>query len=396
MPSSGKLKRWLFYYVDSPTDQVTGGGRSVRNLILGLRDRGIHPVFVSQCKGGVATELEAEGVSVRIVPLPERLDVYDKKALDYSLRDKAWTVRALLRYNQRVHAVAREERVNGLWARGVRGVLQIGGVAWWDNIPLVWDIGVEQRPRGIISILHALGLFLADKVVNQAAVQHDIVFGRLLSAVCSSRLTTIQPGIARARIAELRKSAQPSNSGKQLINVASIHPRKNQMMILRAFEQVRLDHPTTQLDLVGSVKNEQYARTLRRFVERSGLDDSVRFLGWREDVPALLGQSAALVLSSHREGVPHVIREAMFAEVPVVATAVGGVPEAVKDGETGFLVSPSDTDELGECIDYLLSHLAERKRMGKQGLELARQRFSREEWLSKYAEVLHDLSHSLD
>mgnify|MGYP006279378203 CR=1 FL=1 len=84
----------------------------------------------------------------------------------------------------------------------------------------------------------------------------------------------------------------------------------------------------------------------------------------------------------------------MYAEVPVVATAVGGVLEAVKDGETGFLVPPGEVDELGECIDYLLSHSNERERMGRRGLELAQRRFSREKWLSKYATVLHGLSQS--
>jgi glycosyltransferase involved in cell wall biosynthesis len=84
----------------------------------------------------------------------------------------------------------------------------------------------------------------------------------------------------------------------------------------------------------------------------------------------------------------------MFAEVPVIATAVGGVPEAVNDGETGFLVPPGAVEKLGECIDYLLSYPDERERMGRRGLELAQRRFSREKWLSKYANVLHELSHS--
>lgn len=390
------MARWLFYYVENPSDKITGGGRSVRNLILGLRgNRGVDPVFVSQCKGGLTQKLADDGVHVRTVPLPDRLDVYDEKALDYSLADKARSVRALLQYNRKMRAVVDECAADGIWARGTRGVLQVGGAAWATQTPLVWDIGGEQPARGIIWMLHALGLFLSDGVVTQAEAQSEIVFGRFLSAACSSKFRTIHPGISSTRISQLRKAASRADEGRKLlINVGSIHPRKNQMMTLQAFEKVRGNHPEVRLDLVGPVKDEQYLYALKNFVERHSLDECVQFLGWRDDVPELLGRSDGLVLSSRREGVPHVVREAMYAEVPVVATAVGGVLEAVKDGETGFLVPPGEVDELGECIDYLLSHSNERERMGRRGLELAQRRFSREKWLSKYATVLHGLSQS--
>lgn len=380
--------------MDDPSDKITGGGRSVRNLILGLRaNRGIDPIFVSQCEGGLTRQLADDGVHVRTVPLPDRLDVYDKKALDYSLVEKARSVRALLHYNRKVQGVAHKIGADGIWTRRTRGVLQVGVAAWATQTPLVWDIGGEMPPQGIIWMLHALGLFLSDRVVTQAEMQPKIVFGRFLSTVCSSKFRAIHPGIASTRVSQLREAAARANEGrKTLINVGSIHPRKNQMMTLRAFEQVHENHPEARLDLVGPVKDEQYLYALQSFVERHSLDECVQILGWRDDVPVLLGRSDGLVLSSRREGVPHVVREAMYAEVPVIATAVGGVPEAVKDGETGFLVPPGGVDELGERIDYLLSHPDERQRMGRRGLKLAQRRFSREAWLSEYADMLSDLS----
>jgi len=388
------LARWLFYYVENPSDKITGGGRSVRNLVLGLRrNSGIDPVFVSQCEGGLTRQLADDGVHVRTVPLPDRLDVYDKKALKYSLADKARAVRALLHYNRKMRDVVQESGADGIWARGTRGVLQVGGAAWATQTPLVWDIGGEQPPQGIIWMLHAWGLFLSDRIVTQAEAQPKIVFGRFLSTVCSSKFRTIHPGIASSRVSQLRDAAsRPDDGRKLLINVGSIHPRKNQMMTLQAFAQVHRDHPDARLDLVGPVKDEQYLCALKSFVERHGLEECVHFLGWRDDVPDLLGRSDGLVLSSQREGVPHVVREAMFAEVPVIATAVGGVPEAVKDGETGFLVPLDGVDKLGECIDYVLSHPEDRRKMGERGLRLVRRRFSKGAWLSEYADVLHELS----
>lgn len=394
MPLSDKLKRWLFYYIDDPDGQITGGGRSVCNLILGLREnRGIDPLLVAQCEGSIAYQLKEEGVPVRIAPLPDPLDVYDKKALQYSLTDKARALRALFRYNRTIEGIAREYGADGIWARGTRGVLQVGLAAWWAETSLVWDIGVEQSPRGIIWILQSLSLLLADKVVLQADTQSNAVFGRFISAVGSGKLRAIHPGISATRVSRIREAAsRSSGAGKRLISVASVHPRKNQMMTLRAFERIHRDHPDAQLDLVGPIKDESYSRRLRRFVHTHSLNDKVHVLGWRDDIPDLLARSVGLLLSSRREGIPHVIREAMFAEVPVIATAVGGVPEAIEDGETGYLVPPDGTDEMAGRIDDLLARPEEQRRMGRKGYQLARQRFSREAWLSKYATALHELS----
>ena len=388
------MNRWLFYHIDDANDQLTGGGRSVRNLVLGLHESdAIDPVFVSQRKGTLIRDLEEEGLPVQVVPLPDRLDVYDGAALTYSIREKAQAARALLRYNQKICRVVRDYEIDGIWARGTRGVLQVGVASWKEQIPLVWDIGVEQQPKGLVWMLHILSLLLADKIVTQAKVQPRLVFGRTLSSLVPTKFRTIYPGIAADRTAQLRGGAiQASGESTKLVSIGSIHPRKNQEMLLRAFAGVHQEHPDAILDLVGPEKDEAYAERLKCFVDSSGLNDAVRFHGWRDDVPDLLGRSDLLVLSSHREGVPHVIREAMFAEVPVVATAVGGVPEAVVDRKTGFLVPDDGVDEMRDRISDLLSHPDERRAMGKKGGQLAQRRFSREAWLSEYADLLQGLS----
>ena len=388
------MNRWLFYHIDDANDQLTGGGRSVRNLVLGLHESdAIDPVSVSQRKGTLTRDLEEEGLPVQVVPLPDRLDVYDGAALEYSIREKAQAARALLRYNQKIRRVVRDYEIDGIWARGTRGVLQVGVASWKEQIPLVWDIGVEQQPKGLVWMLLILSLLLADEVVTQAKVQPRLVFGRTLSSLLPSKFRAIYPGIAPDRAAQLREAAvQSGDKSTNLVSIGSIHPRKNQEMLLRAFAGVHQEHPDAILDLVGPEKDEAYAERLKRFVDSSGLNDAVRFHGWRDDVPDLLGRSDLLVLSSHREGVPHVIREAMFAEVPVVATAVGGVPEAVEDGKTGFLVPDDGVDEMRDRINYLLSHPEERKAMGKKGYKLVQRRFLREAWLSEYADLLQGLS----
>ncbi len=99
-----------------------------------------------------------------------------------------------------------------------------------------------------------------------------------------------------------------------------------------------------------------------------GLSDYVSFPGVRDDIPQLLAASEFLVLSSLWEGLPLVIEEGMAAELPVIATKVGGVPELVEEGKTGYLVDPADSRQLAEALEKIMSiPVIERKQMGKKG-----------------------------
>ena len=98
-------------------------------------------------------------------------------------------------------------------------------------------------------------------------------------------------------------------------------------------------------------------------VRQRGLADRFRWLGHRDDVPELLPAFDVFALASRYEGVPCVLVEAAGAGIPVVATAVNGVPDVVVPGETGLLVPPGRPRELGDAVRHLLDHPAEASRM---------------------------------
>jgi glycosyltransferase involved in cell wall biosynthesis len=102
-------------------------------------------------------------------------------------------------------------------------------------------------------------------------------------------------------------------------------------------------------------------------VEARGLSSRIELLGARGDVAGVLGRSDIFVLSSLSEGFPVSILEAMAAGLPVVATAVGGVAEAVVDGETGLLVPAADPDALAEALDRLVADPGLQRRYGEAG-----------------------------
>jgi len=104
-------------------------------------------------------------------------------------------------------------------------------------------------------------------------------------------------------------------------------------------------------------------------VARCSLADRFHLLGWRRDIPSLFKNIEVLALTSLWEGLPRVVPEAMAASLPVVATRVDGTPEAVVEGETGFLVEPGDVNAMADRISWLLEHPEAARSMGLKGRE---------------------------
>ena len=148
-------------------------------------------------------------------------------------------------------------------------------------------------------------------------------------------------------------------------NVANFSPKKDQATLLRAFETVRERIPDALLLLIGMGPLEDQ---LRKTVRDLGATDSVRFLGSRDDVTELLPALDVFVLSSTHEGLPISLLEAMAAGVACVCTAVGGIPEALRDGVDGRLVPPARSDVLAEVLREVMLDAAQRQRLGSNGL----------------------------
>jgi glycosyltransferase involved in cell wall biosynthesis len=111
------------------------------------------------------------------------------------------------------------------------------------------------------------------------------------------------------------------------------------------------------------------------FAKRGALRERVRFLGYRADARALVGLLDVLVVPSLTEGSPLIVLEAMAAGVPVVASAVGGIPDQVRHGEEGLLVPPDDPDALAETLGTLLRNPTRARRLGEAGRRRAGNEF---------------------
>jgi glycosyltransferase involved in cell wall biosynthesis len=163
-------------------------------------------------------------------------------------------------------------------------------------------------------------------------------------------------------------------------------PLKGVHHLLHAFAKVAQEFPEVRLEIVGRDENPEYAEELRQEVFRLRLNGRVSFVG---EVPQVelanrMRRSRVFVLPTYSEGLPRVVFEAMATGVPVIATAVSGIPEIIQNEITGFLVPPGDEEALAERLRWVLKHPQEAKAMGHRAREFARSFFSPEVYLAGY------------
>lgn len=176
--------------------------------------------------------------------------------------------------------------------------------------------------------------------------------------------------------------ARPGDSPARLVMVARLSRWKDQSTLLHALSDLKdLDW---QLDLVG---DGPLRGQVEKLAQRLGLTSRVTFCGFRLDIPERLAQAQVFLLISKWEGFPRSILEAMRAGLPVVASDVGGVPESVVDGETGFVIPRGDVGLLHDCLLKLISNPELRVRMGRNGRARYEERFTFDRLVGRTTEI---------
>ncbi len=154
-------------------------------------------------------------------------------------------------------------------------------------------------------------------------------------------------------------------------------PRKGIRNLLEAISLVRKDVPHVKLRLAGMATIPDYKKQIDETVDRLGLTAHVDFLGGLSpsDVAEEVARASLLVMVSRQETLPVAILEAMAAGKPIVASPVGGIPDIVRDGESGYLVEYGNPDLLARRLTRLLRDDDLRAGMGRRAREVAEKRF---------------------
>ena len=245
----------------------------------------------------------------------------------------------------------------------------------------------------LYKVLDLLALRFFTKVVTVS----EHLCGQVLSAgLPEQKVVTIYNAIgaeafaAKATLAGpgLREHLGIGNQQRIVTIVGRLSVEKGHRYFLEGAKRVLNCLPETRFLIVG---DGPLRKELGRLTSSLGVDGAISFLGYQREVAALMSISDVLVLSSLREGLPNVLIEAMALAKPIVATRVGGVPEIVRDGETGILVPPKDPERLAESLLYLLRNPGEGKRLGERGKAVVVQEFNVETMAHKIAEVYREV-----
>lgn len=187
--------------------------------------------------------------------------------------------------------------------------------------------------------------------------------------------------------AEIRRRHGIGEKEKVIGVIGRLNPEKGQRVFLKAMERIVRPYPQWKGLIIGDGRDRSM---LERQCQENGLDKAVIFAGYREDMANYYQFLDLLVLPSLSEGLPNTVLEAMSFGIPVLASAVGGVPEVLKDGN-GVLVPPNDPDTLAERMIEMLRDDPARKKIGLKGRSSLHPRFSPDHRAGRIIGLYHEL-----
>jgi len=250
---------------------------------------------------------------------------------------------------------------------------------WYADF--VGAIAKRLAPVKTITTLYVWSDFDWRRNIIQRIDQHVIRTYDQITGHCEeTSRRTIARGIPRERVKTLscgfeanrvelsaaerlarRRAMGVADDTRVLVNVARFYPEKAQDALLRSFVRIRAHRPDAHLWIAGVGPLEESLRALSTSL---GLDAAVSFLGFVRELPELLALADVQVHPAVIEGVPLAICSGMAAGLPIVASAVGGLPEVLENGESGVLVPPGDETRFADAVLDLLARPEEAARLG--------------------------------
>jgi len=362
MSNSKEQKTILFV---STSSGPGGAEQVISNLAASLdpsRYRGVLCLFRA---GWLQERSQSRGVPTFVIPTQ-------------GIMDWRWAFRFrdLLKAEQvdLIHAHEFDANVQGTAVAAHCGVPLVATVHgkhyFWEKLRRRLAYRWVSRRANMVAVSEDLKRFIVEKV-----------------GIPSHRITVLYNGVdvhhapAAAEIGACRKELHLPDTDRVVGVVGNLYPVKGHQYLIDSIPRVLEQCPDTSFVFAG---RGQLESELKQQVNRLGLDKRVYFLGLRQDIPRILALLDVFVLPSLSEGLSMAILEAMMAGKPVIATHVGGNPEIVLDGETGFLVPAKDSHALAASLIKLLRDPQMAIQFGEKGRRRAERQFSLHTMVNAY------------
>jgi glycosyltransferase involved in cell wall biosynthesis len=379
------LKLSTISYLIDTLETVGGAEKHLFNLLNSLdRDR-FKPIVFTLAEGGDLVD-KIRSLNIRIEEVPIKR-IYTPAAINKS----KYIARVLKEENAKIIQTFH-------FASDILGPV----LSKMANVPIVVssrrDMGFKNKRRHIWAY-KLVNPFVTRIIVNSKAVRFSV---NIRENVPPQKMVIIYNGVNL-------KSFDPSTVNNNKLKaqlclpchapvvgmIANLHPIKGYPDLLNAARFVINELSNTHFLIIG---NGELKACLEKTATDLGIKDNIHFLGERTDIPEILSIIDISVLSSHSEGFSNTILESMAMEKPVIATKVGGNPEAIVHGVNGFLVMPGASKDLSDAILKLLNDHNLANSMGRYGRETVEKCFSQEKMVEKitglYSQLLSEIKYN--
>ena len=390
-PSPERHRPYTIGYLAHGARNVGGGEYVLASLIRKLNRERFRPIVFFAHRNEIIAGLEAEGVET--VPL-----ALNRKMISLFRDDVARSPGHLIGF---LPAALKA-------TLAVRRAILSAGIDLLhphDNLSKLLG-GVAAASAGIPVVAHCHDLLGAGFIDRMLLLAQRLLMDRVIAVSGSVRERFIQSGANPGQIRTIengidttRFSPGTSTLSRAELSIPESHrvigvigmfdPVKGHVFLLRAIRQLR---ESGVKDLTCLIIGEgRLEAELKDYAKAAGIEQNVRFLGYRRDIPDLLGLMDMVVMPSLRESFGIVALEAMAMKVPVVASRIGGLEEVVEHEKTGLLVPPGDAAALAEAIRGLADNPEKRRNMGKAGRQRVEQSFGLDSTVQRVEDLYMEL-----
>ncbi|ULQ57946.1 glycosyltransferase family 4 protein [Flavihumibacter rivuli] len=380
------MMRILMLVPDFPVDtnRIKGGVHSaVINLLRGFAGKDIQVRLLT---------LNNEVAKDTVVRLNEQVDIkycnygsIPSKALSYLVRGSGILKRNIEEYNPDIV----HYQIGGFFL-----FTTLGGYLGRKSVLTVHGIPSHEA-RIQPTLKGKLTYYLYAWVNDRLAPFHTICISKYSKALMGQDRMDQFPIIYNAVNEKFFAIPPRQEHANRLLYVGVINDRKNILLLLEALADLTGQGKVFQLDVIGGfAKNDPYELKVKKFIADNNLERVVKLHGWKpqDELPGFLADADIFILPSKQETLPVAIEEAMAASRCVIASAVGGVPEMVEDGVSGFLFESGSKDALVSVLEKVYNNDALLDRVGKAAHEQAIAKYApttvAEQTIGYYKQVL--------
>lgn len=371
----------IVYFIDGLG--MGGAERLMVPILTNLNRDLFEPrVCVFKVKGGnpIADELRANGIPVDLLPIPYLRDLTAVPRLWNYLKTRQADL---------VHTQLEYAATLGSFASRLRGLPNVCTIHTMPS----QDMSVRWKAHQQLEWFSLK--WFCDRVisVSEEARQYHIAVSRS----APEKVITLYNGIDLTPYQSLDNRLERESARREfgipldavaLVTVAVLREAKGIQFMLRAMPAVLRSFPNAYYLVVGG---GDYRPALEEEAKRAGVQTNVVFAGTRSDIPRLLAAGDLFILPTLTEALPTVLAEAMAARLPIVASAVGGVPEMIVNDANGILVSAGNINDLENAAVKLLSDPALRRQMGEAGWRIVNQKFNIKTQVRQLEQLYMDL-----